>query len=232
MATKIALTFDDGPYTAQGARQTLDLLDIIASYNSSLNSIPFINAPQIRVTFFLQGQRVYSGKSAISRMREEKHEVGNHSWSHEPGVFKPVPDDNKGMHGLTDEEALSDVTKTHDLISPLYPNLSLFRPPYGRIKTSQWQKIKAKYPHYRLIGWDRSPESDNPGFKNMRAGASIMLLHDRMVNKRNEVTVEKVKQFLDLNLTEIRKGDLELVTVSEIIRTGDYKKGIFIKSTH
>ncbi len=230
MAIKIALTFDDGPYTARGARQTLDLLDIIARCNRTLKRILFINAPQIRVTFFLQGQHINSGtKSAVSRMREEKHEVGNHSWSHEPGVFKLVPDDNKGMHGLTDEEALSDVTTTHELINPLYPNLSLFRPPYGRIKASQWQKIKAKYPHYRLIGWDRKPESDDPGFKNMRAGACIVLLHDKMVNQRGEVTVTNVKQFLDLTLVEIRKRDLELVTVSEIIRTGDYRKGIFIR---
>ena len=66
----------------------------------------------------MQGQHINSGtKSAVSRMREEKHEVGNHSWSHEPGVFKLVPDDNKGMQGLTDEEALAQVTTTHNLIS-------------------------------------------------------------------------------------------------------------------
>jgi peptidoglycan/xylan/chitin deacetylase (PgdA/CDA1 family) len=230
LAPKIALTFDDGPYTAQNAHQTLDLLDIIKDCNSSLKSIPFINAPQIKVTFFLQGQHVNSGtKSAVSRMREEKHEVGNHSWSHEPGVIKLVPDDKKGMHGLTDEEALSSVTKTHDLISPLYPNLSLFRPPFGRIKHSQWQKIKAKFPHYRLIGWDRSPESDKLGFKNMREGASIVLLHDKMINKQGEVTVKNVKQFLDLTLVDIRKRDLELVTVSEIMRAGDFMKGIYIR---
>ncbi|ARJ04338.1 hypothetical protein GCM10010988_30920 [Cnuibacter physcomitrellae] len=98
----MALTFDDGPgpYTAQ----VLDDLD----------------ARRAAATFFLQGVNVGRYPEAVTRMDDEGHQVGNHTWNH--------PDLTK----LTDPEIKDQLDRTSSAIRSTVGHApTTFRPPYG-----------------------------------------------------------------------------------------------------
>ncbi|WP_226486124.1 polysaccharide deacetylase family protein [Streptomyces parvulus] len=59
------LTFDDGPHPDY----TPDILDTLAEYD-------------VRATFFVCGEMANFNRDLISRMADEGHVVGNHTWSH------------------------------------------------------------------------------------------------------------------------------------------------------
>jgi peptidoglycan/xylan/chitin deacetylase (PgdA/CDA1 family) len=59
------LTFDDGP----DPRYTPDILDTLAKYD-------------VRATFFVCGEMAEHNRDLLSRMADEGHVVGNHTWSH------------------------------------------------------------------------------------------------------------------------------------------------------
>ncbi|MEU0224710.1 polysaccharide deacetylase family protein [Streptomyces sp. NPDC006284] len=59
------LTFDDGP----DPRYTPDILDTLAKYD-------------VRATFFVCGEMADHHRGLLSRMADEGHVVGNHTWSH------------------------------------------------------------------------------------------------------------------------------------------------------
>ena len=61
----VALTFDDGPRRDTTSR----LLDGLRERGAS-------------ATFFLVGQQIEGSEDLLLRMRDEGHQVGNHSWSH------------------------------------------------------------------------------------------------------------------------------------------------------
>src|ERR1700719_4529684 len=101
----IAMTFDDGPSSANTPR----LLEILKQRN-------------IKATFFLIGQNVAANPDIVRRILAEGHEVGNHSWTH-PQLSK-----------LSDDRVTAEITKTQDAIkdaSGFTP--TLLRPPYGAI---------------------------------------------------------------------------------------------------
>src|SRR6266403_5530822 len=61
----IAMTFDDGP----SAALTPKLLDLLATRH-------------IKATFFVIGENVAEHPEIVARAVRERHEIGNHSWSH------------------------------------------------------------------------------------------------------------------------------------------------------
>ena len=63
--TEVLLTFDDGPsvpYTGQ-------ILDILRAHG-------------VKATFFLCGANAERYPELVRRIRDEGHEIGNHTWSH------------------------------------------------------------------------------------------------------------------------------------------------------
>ena len=62
---QVALTFDDGPST-----HTARLLDYLEDNE------------EIKVTFFMVGNRMNYYKTSVKRMAEQGHELGYHSWDH------------------------------------------------------------------------------------------------------------------------------------------------------
>ena len=61
----VALTFDDGP-----RRGTTDrLLDGLGERG-------------VKATFFLIGEQIEANAALVTRMAEEGHQIGNHTWSH------------------------------------------------------------------------------------------------------------------------------------------------------
>jgi peptidoglycan/xylan/chitin deacetylase (PgdA/CDA1 family) len=100
---EVMLTFDDGPsvpYTGQ-------VLDIL-------------RANHIKATFFLCGANAERYPELVRRIRDEGHEIGNHTWSH-PYLY------------LASRETLaSEIDRTQDVLEKITGTRPVwFRPPFG-----------------------------------------------------------------------------------------------------
>jgi peptidoglycan/xylan/chitin deacetylase (PgdA/CDA1 family) len=88
---------------------------------------------EARASFFCIGQNVERYPEVYKRILNEGHAVGNHTFHHKNGFRVP------------DEEYIADIIKAENVIRS-----DLFRPPYGRLRSSQAKKLKG----YRIIMWD------------------------------------------------------------------------------
>lgn len=131
-----------------------------------------LNKYNAQASFFCIGKNVQDYPDVYRRILEEGHSVGNHTYQHLNG-WK-----------TKDKKYLEDVTKAAELISS-----NLFRPPYGRIRTSQAKRIRETLRHYnsKIVMWDvLSADFDssfspaqclNNVLENVVAG-SIIVFHD------------------------------------------------------
>lgn len=190
----IAITFDDGPSTANTPR----LLDILAKRG-------------VKATFFLVGQCVATAPELVKREVEEGHEIANHSWSH------PI------LAKKSDEGVRSELQKTHDAILQACGQApTLMRPPYGALTERQRTWVNQQF-GYKIILWDVDPlDWKRPGagviaqriIQETRPG-SIILAHDIHAQ-----TIDAVPQILDALLA---KG-FKFVTVSQLLAMDNPKK--------
>ncbi len=183
----IAMTFDDGPSSANTRR----LLEILKQRN-------------IKATFFLIGQNAASNPDLVRRILADGHEIGNHSWTH-PQLSK-----------LSDDRVTTEINKTQDAIkdaSGFTP--TLLRPPYGAITARQREWIESQF-GLSIILWSVDPfDWKRPGasvitqriLSQVRPGA-IILSHD--IHKQ---TVDAMPATLD---SLIAKG-YKFVTVTQLI---------------
>ncbi|MGW5459043.1 polysaccharide deacetylase family protein [Streptomyces sp. NPDC003996] len=97
------LTFDDGP----DPDYTPHILDTLAKYD-------------VRAMFFVCGERVVDNKELVTRMADEGHAVGNHTWTH------PL------LTTLNRRQIHSEMKRTSDAIEDAYGERpQWFRAPYG-----------------------------------------------------------------------------------------------------
>jgi len=183
----IAMTFDDGPSSANTPR----LLELLKQRN-------------IKATFFLIGQNAASNPDIVRRILADGHEIGNHSWTH-PQLSK-----------LSDDRVTTEINKTQDAVkeaSGFTP--TLLRPPYGAITARQREWIESQF-GLSIILWSVDPfDWKRPGasvitqriLSQVRPGA-IILSHD--IHKQ---TVDAMPATLD---GLIAKG-YKFVTVTQLI---------------
>jgi peptidoglycan-N-acetylglucosamine deacetylase len=113
----VYLTFDDGPHP----EITAEVLDVLAR-----NKVP--------ATFFCVGQNAEKHPQIIRRIRDEGHEVGNHTYAHESG-WK-----------TSNFQYLKSYARCQELL-----DTRSFRPPYGRITRSQAAALQDET---NIIMWD------------------------------------------------------------------------------
>ncbi len=89
---------------------------------------------QAKATFFCIGKNVVAHPTLYERIKQEGHSVGNHTYDHLNGWKN------------ADTVYLENILKAQEVI-----NSNLFRPPYGRIKSSQ---VKLVLPGFKIIMWD------------------------------------------------------------------------------
>lgn len=105
------LTFDDGP----DSRYTPDILDTLAKYD-------------VRATFFVCGEMADHNKGLLSRMADEGHVVGNHTWSH------PL------LTRLTRRRIRSEMERTSEVVEEACGEPPRwFRAPYGAWNRAAFQ---------------------------------------------------------------------------------------------
>jgi len=141
-----------------------------------------LKAFNAKATFFCVGSNAAKHPEIFQQIIAEGHAVGNHTHHHV-----------NGWH--TDNEAyLRNIKKCEEVIKS-----NLFRPPYGRIKKSQYELIKDDY---KVIMWDvlsgdfdpkTSPEKCLSNVINNTAEGAIIVFHDSMKAANNlKPTLPKV----------------------------------------
>ncbi|MDR6969195.1 peptidoglycan/xylan/chitin deacetylase (PgdA/CDA1 family) [Flavobacterium arsenatis] len=186
---KVYLTFDDGP-TPEITEWTLNQLK---QYDA-------------KATFFCIGENIQKHPEIFSKIINEGHSIGNHTFNHLNG-WKTSTEDYIENFKQCEDEILKQL-HILNLKSKIY-NLksNLFRPPYGKIKFAQ-SRIMRKM-GYKIIMWDVlsadfdtnvSPEKclENV-IKNIRSG-SIIIFHDSIKASKNlEHALPKTLAFLKEN---------------------------------
>lgn len=192
-AKLIALTFDDGP----SGTKTEELLDILLAKN-------------VPATFFLLGERVQNtDASLISRISDEGHEIGNHSYDH------------TNYTELDYDQILEQINLTQAAVytkAGIYP--TLIRPPAGLCNDTVLQlSTELMLP---IVNWtaescpkDWLTENQSATYiasfvvENAKDG-DIILMHDLY-----QPTIDAVETII----VGLKEKGFTLVTVSELIES-------------
>ena len=177
-----ALTFDDGP----DIRYTPLLLDGLKERN-------------VRVSFFLLGEKVEQYPELVERMQKEGHLVGNHTYHHVQ------------LNKLNETKAREEILKTNNLIyetAGVYP--LYLRPPFGA-----WKKNLELCVEMFPVFWDidtldwktRNAKNTINVVMNEVKDGSIILMHDIF-----KESVDAAEVFIPQLIQE----GYQLVTVSEL----------------
>jgi len=113
---KIFITFDDGP----NPEITPFVLDELKKRNWT-------------ATFFCVGENITRYPNLVQRIKDEGHEIGNHTFRHEKG------------HKSTTEDYIASFRQFESVQAT-----TLFRPPYGRITRNQAKIIEQTH---KIIMW-------------------------------------------------------------------------------
>jgi peptidoglycan-N-acetylglucosamine deacetylase len=135
----------------------------------------------VKAVFFCTGEAALANSQIISAIKESGHIIGNHGFFHQDGFLK------------SSDEYLENVRKASEITSK-----NIFRPPFGRMKRSQYLMLKKDY---KIFMWDIMPYDFDPEFgaarslavlkKLMRPG-SIIVLHD---NSKSNM-LEFIEEFI------------------------------------
>jgi peptidoglycan/xylan/chitin deacetylase (PgdA/CDA1 family) len=153
----VYLTFDDGPIPGL----TEWVLDELKKFNA-------------KATFFCVGENILKNPAVFERVKNEGHQVGNHTMRHIKG-FK---------------HSVADYMREAEACKELVGN-TLFRPPYGQLKRAQYRALIAR--GYKIVMWDVISYDFEPitekkcaenVIKNSKKG-SVILFHDNVKAEKN-----------------------------------------------
>ena len=173
---KVYLTFDDGP-TPEITEWTLNQLK---EYNA-------------KATFFFIGDNVRKYPEIFQKVINEGHSIGNHTFNHLNGWETSTSDyiENVKLYEIEHNKLNTE-------------HCQLFRPPYGKIKSSQ-SKILRKF-GYKIIMWNiisydfdakiSKEQCLENVLKNVKTG-SIIVFHDsKKAFKNLEYVLPRTLEFL------------------------------------
>lgn len=146
----------------------------------------------VKATFFCVGENVKKFPDIYKRIIDEGHQTGNHTQNH-----------LKGWKTKT-QLYLNNVEECHSLV-----NSKLFRPPYGRLKLSQFKLISKSY---QVIFWDVlshdysskiTPEKCLQNSIKYTRNGSIIVFHDNIKAEKNlkHTLPIYINHFLNLNFS-------------------------------
>jgi peptidoglycan/xylan/chitin deacetylase (PgdA/CDA1 family) len=181
---EIAITFDDGPHA-----NTPVLLNILDKH-------------KVKASFFCIGKNIPGMENILSRILEEGHVIGNHSYSHSNMIdLWPY------------KKLIEDITHAEEeILRVTGKKCTMFRPPYGVTTPLIAKLVKKK--KFTVIGWNvRSYDTSIRNkdklmkriFRLMKNG-SVILLHDSTPGI--DIVLEKIigqAKEMNLNIVGIEK---------------------------
>jgi peptidoglycan/xylan/chitin deacetylase (PgdA/CDA1 family) len=189
----VAFTFDDGP----GPMWTKMVLDILDDH-----AVP--------ATFFVVGKNLSAHRDLV-RGRLDRHEVGNHSWSHPDlaeldlaGVRRQISRTHGTVHSVTGREP------------------GLLRPPYGHLGGSTL--LAADSLGYDVVLWSHqmheaayrsNPEGQVRDIVDNVTPGSIVLAHD-VGNRDRLIAIRHLGEMF----TGLKARGFRFVHVSELMALG------------
>lgn len=180
---RVALTFDDGPHP----QVTLQILQCLEKYKA-------------KATFFMLGSRVQQYPDIALKVKNNGHELGNHTWSH------PI------LPKLTEAQIMQEFTTTEKAIfDATGQEATVFRPPYGATSEAINQKIPKDSVLWSIdtLDWKhKNAEKLIAQVKQHMHNNAIILMHDI-----HQSTADALPAVLDF----LSKEGYEFVTVSEIL---------------
>lgn len=180
---KLALTFDDGPHPIYTKRLLTEL-----------------EKRNVKATFFVVGENAELNCELITKMNEDGHLIGNHTYSH-----IQLTDDNKA-------EFEQELIKTSDVIKNITGKETEYvRPPYGT-----WDRSFEKKLNMIPVLWTVDPldwcSQDSVCIArsviNKVKDGDIILLHDCY-----DTSIEAAIMIVD----ELKRQGYTFVTVDEIL---------------
>lgn len=156
---------------------TPQILDILARYG-------------VKATFFMVAENAVRYPHLLERIQIEGHTVGNHTYHHLRGMK------------VTTKHYLEDVQKASQVLGT-----KLFRPPHGRMKTSQKRALLAQ--GYTIYLWDVLTHDYNPNYsvehmmkviKRFTRNGSIITCHDS--NKSKDRVLDLLPKMIEWLLSE------------------------------
>jgi peptidoglycan/xylan/chitin deacetylase (PgdA/CDA1 family) len=184
---KVAFTFDDGP--TPGVTEMV--LDALKKHN-------------IKATFFMIGQRVKERPDMARRVRDEGHELANHSYTH-PALGKLGADRVKSELNRC-QEVIHEATG----VTPTW-----FRPPYGSFRQSQGPLAVAE--RLNVVIWSVDPRDwSRPGVGAIQnrviqgtGNGDIILCHD-LHKQTGQAADAMIAGVLQRGFEPVKLGDLLL----------------------
>ncbi len=182
----VYLTFDDGPTN----EVTPWILETLKVYEA-------------KATFFCVGENLYKHPLIAQKIISENHLLANHSYHHLNGFKNSTQD------------YLNNIELAQKTIQTILPTATkIMRPPYGRLKLSQYWALKKE--GYQVVMWSfltydfdiniNCDEVLNKMSKKIKPG-SIIVLHD------NYKSFNNLKQLLPNLLAMLFQEGYEFKTV-------------------
>ncbi len=143
-----------------------------------------------KATFFCVGENIEKHPEIFKRILDEGHQVGNHTHNHLKG-WK-----------VSNEDYFRNIEQCQ-----VYTKTNLFRPPYGRIKKTQFREISK---HYKVVFWDVltydydkliSEETCLKNCLKYTRNGSVIVFHDNIKAQKNlKYALPKfIEHFQELN---------------------------------
>ena len=176
-----ALTFDDGP----------------SQYTESL--LNGLKARGINATFFLIGEQIQGREDLVRRMRDEGHQIGNHSYDH------PM------LNKVNSADAWQNLNRCDTVLREVLGEGSYWiRPPYGLITETEMKQAPVPLIYWSVdtLDWKlRNTKKVLAHILNDTQDGSIILMHDCY-----ETSVEAALKGADV----LKEQGYELVTLEEL----------------
>ena len=184
---EIFLTFDDGP--------TPEITEFVLSELKKYDA---------KATFFCIGKNIKKHSEIFNKIISDGQSIGNHTQNHLKGWKTETK--NYIDNVLECENVISSAVNNFGNSKIKTQNSKIFRPPYGKIKTSQAKELLKK--DYKIIMWDvLSADFDTTisnekclqnVLKNTKTG-SIIVFHDsvKAAEKMKYALPKVLKTFSD-----------------------------------
>ena len=190
----VALTYDDGPHPPYTER----LLDVLAKHN-------------VKATFFLIGNRIERHPGTVRRIIAERHQVGNHTYSHPVLGFLPPTSVQRQI------ERTDDMLQQYGIAKD-----SVFRAPMlTRFLPVAYVLSKLDRAHISCNVWSWDWTTQNPDkitetvLKKTKPG-SIIVLHDGKAENKDanrSGTIEAT----DRIITALKQEGYQFVRLSDCL---------------